>query len=114
MDKLQTSLDLVLSYNSKYVRFYELDALHGTAILTLYLDEGNDDDVDDFVQALVDHGCHYVVNGLVSMFLLECKHDDEENDKRVYIELSCLKNRVMISTERANGVDSKQEIWMTE
>ena len=88
MDMLQTSLDLVLSYNSKYVRFYELDALHGTAILTLYLDNNDhDEDVDDFVQALVDHGCHYVVNGFVSTFLLECMPDDEENDKRIYIEL---------------------------
>ena len=94
-------LGLELAHTDKYVRYPEIESYHGKIVITLFIDRMHGEsceDVDDFIQALIDHGSRFVASGQVGVFLIDCKCDDLEDEKQIYIEL--VENSVVICTER--------------
>lgn len=113
MDKFENCLDLALRHNSKYVRFFEIDKRQRDLILTVYLDDGSDEaDLEDFLQSLLDCAAVYVVDGLVNLFLLDCKYDQEEKCKQIYVEYKPVNRMVKFTTELWHGREFTFDLYL--
>lgn len=104
---LESYIRKELDRHRSYVRYYELIVHDITRMLnlTMYIEhyEKYDDDIEDFIQSLVDYACHHVAYELFDVVLVHCIYDDDLKEKQIIVELNKSLPAVEVSTEKSYG-----------